>query len=54
MKQLLVLKFSDTEYQISNIDGDSVIYFRGYAIEIEGVLAMQLQVLGVDSGPVSD
>ncbi len=54
MEQLLVLKFSDTEYQIHHIDGDSAIYFRGYAIEVEGVPAVQLQVLGDDDGPVDE
>ena len=54
MEQLLVLKFSDTEYQIINIDGDSVTYFRGYAIEVEGVPAVQLEFLGDDDGPVDE
>ncbi len=51
---LLVLKLSDTEYQIHNFGRDSGIYFRGYAIEVEGVPAVQLQVLGDDYGPVDE
>ncbi len=52
--QLLVLKFSETEYQIHYSQGDGVFYFRGYAIEVEDVPAVQLQILGNKDGPVDD
>ncbi len=54
MERVLVLKFSDTEYLVQHIDGDLVLFFRGYAIEIEGVPAVQLQLIGDNDSPADE
>ena len=52
--RIAVLRFSESQYLVHNFNGDSGLYFRGYAIEVEGVPAMQLQFLGDDDGPVDE
>ncbi len=42
------------EYQIHYSQRDGVFYLRGYAIEVERVPAVQLQILGNEDGPVDD
>ncbi len=42
------------EYQIHYSQRDGVFYFKGYAIEVERVPAVQLQILGNEDGPVDD
>lgn len=49
--QLLILKFSDSEYLINYREDQSGYYFRGYLIKIGNITCIQLQVLGNDSGP---
>ena len=53
-ERMLVLKFSDTEYLVHDVDGDSGIHFRGYAIEVAGVSCVQLQGSGFDDEPVDE
>lgn len=51
-EQLRILRFSDTEYLVGNVDNDDELYFRAYAIEIAGVSAIQLEFLGDNKRPV--
>lgn len=50
--RLLVLKFSDTEYLVEHLNAGSSIYFRAYLVEVAGVRAVQLQVIGDNIDPV--
>ena len=50
--QLRILRFSDTEYLVSDTTGDDELYFRAYAIELEGISMVQLEFLGDDKRPV--
>jgi len=43
-----VYQFSETEYLIHYFEAGSSYYFRGYPINIEGVEAVQLDLLGSD------
>ncbi len=52
VEQLRILRFSDTEYLVSDVNGDDELYFRAYAIEVGGVSAVQLEFLGDDKRPV--
>ncbi|MHB8845835.1 MAG: hypothetical protein ACYC7L_13930 [Nitrospirota bacterium] len=47
-EQLMIMKFSDTEYVIF-VSG---IFFRGYPINVGGIHCVQLQVLADWNGPV--
>jgi len=50
--RLLVLKFSNTEYLVEHRGAGSSIFFRAYLVEVAGVRAVQLQVLGDNVEPV--
>lgn len=50
-EQMMVLKYSDTEYMIDYPIGSDGIYFRGYPINIGNVACMQLEVIGDAKGP---
>ena len=50
-EQMMVLKYSDTEYLIDYPIGSDGIYFRGYAIKIGNVSCMQLEIIGDAKGP---
>ncbi len=49
---MVVMKFSDTEYSIHYPTGENGIYWRGYAIKIGEVSCIQLQAIGTEKGPV--
>lgn len=50
-KDLVILKYSDTEYLIHFFTNRDAVYFRGYPIKIGGIACIQLQVIGTDDGP---
>lgn len=52
-EQLRILRFSDTEYLVSDLNNDDELFFRAYAIEIAGVSAVQLEFIGDNKRPVS-
>lgn len=47
-----IFKFSDTEYTLQYHEHGGDFYFRAYAINIGGVSAVQLELVGTDDGPV--
>ena len=51
---LVVLEFSPTEYVIDYFGDSGAIYFRAYGIDIDGIEAVQLEVLGDEKGPPKD
>ena len=48
---LVILKYSDTEYLIHFFTNRDGVYWRGYPIKITGVTCIQLQAIGTDDGP---
>jgi hypothetical protein len=50
-EQMMVLKYSETEYMIDYPIGSDGIYFRGYPIKIGKTSCMQLEVIGDAKGP---
>ena len=50
-EQMMILKYSDTEYLIHYPTGKDGIYYRGYPIKIGGISCVQLQIIGTDDGP---
>ncbi|MDD5165758.1 MAG: hypothetical protein PHQ57_00005, partial [Candidatus Omnitrophica bacterium] len=48
-QQMMILKFSDSEYLIHYPTKDG-LYYRGYPIEIGGVPCVQLEVIGIKDG----
>lgn len=50
-EQLMVLKYSDTEYLIHYPVGKDGTYYRGYPIRIGGILCVQLRIIGTEDGP---
>ena len=53
-ERLVIRQESANLYAIEFIDGESIIYFKGWLAELEGSHFMQLEVTGTDEGPVSD
>lgn len=53
-EQILVLPYSDTQYLIQYPVRDDAIYYRGYLINLEGTVCLQLQVIGTDEGPLEE
>ena len=49
--QMMILKYSDTEYLIHYPTGDDGIYYRGYPISIGGISCVQLRAIGTEDGP---
>jgi hypothetical protein len=47
---IMILKFSDTEYLIHYIATADMRYYRGYPIIVGGVSCVQLQVIGTPEG----
>ena len=47
-----IFRFSDTEYSLQYHEHGGDFYFRAYAINIGGVSAVQLELIGTDDGPV--
>ncbi len=53
-EQLMILKYSDTEYLIHYPPGgNDEAYYRGYPIKIGGVSCVQLQIIGTADGPLA-
>ena len=51
-EQLRILRFSETEYLVTDSGDGDELYFRAYAIEVGGISAVQLEFLGDDKRPV--
>jgi len=49
---ILIFQFSDTEYSVRYHEDSGDLYFRAYAIDIDGVTAIQLELIGNDDGAV--
>ena len=45
--EIVILKFSDTEYLIHQITDKGTLYYRGYPINIAGIPFIQLQTIGL-------
>lgn len=50
---ILILKFSDTEYSVRYHEDGGNLYFRAYGINIDGIAAIQLELIGNDDGAVN-
>jgi hypothetical protein len=50
--RLLVLKHSKNEYVVQYPMGPKAMFFRAYAVELEGSRFMQIQLTGTAEGPV--
>lgn len=50
-QNMMILKWSDTEYLIHYPAGKDGLYYRAYPIKIGGVECVQLQVIGTKDGP---
>lgn len=48
-----IFKFSDTEYTVHYLEDGGDLYFRAYIIDIAGITAVQLELIGTDDGPVA-
>ena len=51
---ILIFRFSDTEYSVHYHEDGGNLYFRAYAINIDGVAAVQLEFIGSDDGPAGE
>ena len=49
---ILIFKFSETEYSVQYHEDNGELYFRAYAINVDGIDAVQLELIGSDDGPV--
>jgi hypothetical protein len=52
LERIVARKESANLYVIEYVDGDSVIYFKGWLAELEGIHFVQLEVTGSNEGPV--
>lgn len=52
-EQMMVLRYSDTEYLIQYPTGKDAMYFRGYHVRIGDIACVQLQLLGTEDGPIA-
>jgi hypothetical protein len=50
--RLQIHRFSDTEYAVHYHESNTDLYFRAYAINIAGVSAVQLELIGSEEGAV--
>lgn len=53
-ERLVIRQESANLYVIEFIDGESILYFKGWLAELEGHHFMQLEVTGTDEGSVGD
>jgi len=53
-EQMLILKFTDTEYLIHYPTGSKGLYYRGYPIKVGGISCVQLQVVGSAQEPTQE
>ena len=51
-ENLMVLKYTDTEYLIHYPTGDEGFYFRGYPIRIGGISCVQVRLIGDSNGDI--
>ena len=51
-ERMLVLQHSANEYVVEYPTGDKAMFFRAYAVELEGQPYIQIQLLGTAEGPV--
>ncbi len=49
-ENMMILKYTDTEYLIHYPIGKDGMYFRGYPIKIGGVPCVQIQIIGTAEG----
>ena len=52
--KLLVLKYDKNEYLVNYENNDGSMYFRGYPINVNDNLYIQLQLIGTDKGSVKE
>ena len=52
--ELMILKYSDTEYLVHYPANKKGFYFRGYPIKISGVSCVQLEVIGTSEGRLKE
>lgn len=52
--RLLVLKHSENEYVVQYPVGTKAMFFRAYAVELDGSPFMQIQLTGTAEGPVKN
>ena len=50
--RLLVLKHSENEYVVQYPVGPKAMFFRAYAVELDGSRLVQIQLIGTADGPV--
>lgn len=48
--EMLVMKYSDTEYLVRYITGDNPLYFKAYNVTIGEMKAVQMQWIGMEKG----
>lgn len=48
--EMLIMKYSDTEYLVKYITGDNPFYFRAYNVTIGDIKAVQVQWIGLEKG----
>ena len=53
-ERLVIRQESVNLYAIEYVDGESILYFKGWLAKLEGSRFMQLKVTGSDEGPVDD
>ena len=54
VKQMTILKFSDTEYLLHYPNTTEGIYYRAYPIEVGGISCVQIQAIGTGEGPMEN
>jgi hypothetical protein len=47
-----IMEFSDTEYLVHYVENELELFFRAYAINVDGLDAIQLEAIGDEDGPV--
>jgi len=52
--EMLIMKYSDTEYLVKYITGDNPFYFRAYNVSIGDITAVQVQWIGLEKGILED
>ena len=50
-ERIVIRQESANLYVIEHVDGESIIYFKGWLAELEGSRFMQVEVTGDDKGP---
>ena len=48
--EMLVMKYSDTEYLVRYVTGDNPLYFKAYNVTVGELKAVQIQWIGMEKG----